>query len=89
MWEFPNGRVSGDPAKELSKVLETGYKLKVRRKEALGLVKHAYTHFKVTVHVFRCELIEMSKEKNLKWVRVGALGNYPMGRVDRQISKKL
>ncbi|HSL44698.1 MAG TPA: A/G-specific adenine glycosylase [Anaerolineales bacterium] len=32
MWEFPNGRVDGDPAKELPNALETGYKLRVRRK---------------------------------------------------------
>jgi len=90
MWEFPNGRVNGDPAKELTKALKAGYRLKVQRKEALGLIiQHAYTHFKVTVHVFRCELIEMSKNKNLKWARVGELDDYPMGKVDRQIAKKL
>jgi A/G-specific adenine glycosylase len=89
MWEFPNGRVSGDPAKELTKVLKTGYRLKVRRKEALGLVQHAYTHFKVTVHVFRCELLEMPRDKKLKWVRVGELGDYPMGKVDRLIASDI
>jgi A/G-specific adenine glycosylase len=30
MWEFPNGRVNGDPAKELPSALRTGYRLKVR-----------------------------------------------------------
>jgi A/G-specific adenine glycosylase len=30
MWEFPNGRVNGDPAKELPNALKAGYKLKVR-----------------------------------------------------------
>jgi A/G-specific adenine glycosylase len=30
MWEFPNGRVNGDPAKELPNALKTGYKLRVR-----------------------------------------------------------
>jgi A/G-specific adenine glycosylase len=89
MWEFPNGRVNGDPVRELTKVLKTGYRLKVKRKEALGSVRHAYTHFKVTVHVFRCELVEMSKDKNFKWVRVNELADYPMGKVDRQIAKKL
>ncbi|MGZ9235338.1 MAG: A/G-specific adenine glycosylase [Anaerolineales bacterium] len=32
MWEFPNGRVNGDPAKELSNALKTGYKLRVKLK---------------------------------------------------------
>jgi len=89
MWEFPNGRVSSDPAKELAKAIQTVYRLKVRRKDALGIVKHAYTHFKVTVHVFNCGLVLMSKNKNLKWVKVMDLEEYPMGKVDRQIAQKL
>ncbi|MGZ9222165.1 MAG: A/G-specific adenine glycosylase, partial [Anaerolineales bacterium] len=32
MWEFPNGRVNGDPVKELSNALKTGYKLRVKLK---------------------------------------------------------
>ncbi|HET9910867.1 MAG TPA: A/G-specific adenine glycosylase [Anaerolineales bacterium] len=30
MWEFPNGRVDGDPARELPKALKTGYNLRLR-----------------------------------------------------------
>lgn len=89
MWEFPNGRVDGDPAQELAKVLKTAYHLKVRRKEALGLVRHAYTHFSVTVHAFACELVSISKGQGLRWVRIGELDCYPMGRIDRQIARKL
>jgi A/G-specific adenine glycosylase len=89
MWEFPNGRVEGDPAKELTKALKMGYRLKVQKKEALGFIQHAYTHFNVTVHVFRCELVEMSKDKNLKWLKMTELEDYPMGKVDRQIARKI
>lgn len=89
MWEFPNGRVEGDPAEALSNALEAGYRLKVRKKEALGVVQHAYTHFKVTVHAFRCELLAMSDAPNLKWVSIGDLAEYPMGKVDRRIAGML
>jgi len=89
MWEFPNGRVNADPAKELTKVLNAAYRLKVRKKEALGIVQHAYTHFKVTVHAFLCEPVSIPKKENLKWVKVIDLDDYPMGKVDRQIAKKL
>jgi A/G-specific adenine glycosylase len=87
MWEFPNGRVNADPAKELTKVVNAAYRLKVRKKEALGIIQHAYTHFKVTVHAFRCETISIPKDKNLKWVKLADLDDYPMGKVDRQIAK--
>lgn len=106
MWEFPNGRVEADPAKELTKVINAAYSLKVKRKEALGIVQHAYTHFKVTEHIFLCELVKRpaglkksvknnSKtsgtlyDKNLKWVRINELDDYPMGKIDRQIAEIL
>jgi A/G-specific adenine glycosylase len=101
MWEFPNGRVvpkgdvDGDPAKELVKLLKTEYNLRLRVKrspgvrkiEPIGIFRHTYTHFKVTVHVFECELLPLSKNENLKWIPIKALGNYPMGKVDRQIAQ--
>ena len=95
MWEFPNGRVNGDPAKGLSNALKTGYKLRLRMKrgvqkrEALGIVQHGYSHFSVTVHVFHCELVSMSKDANLKWVHLKDLDAYPMGKIDRQIAKMI
>ncbi len=89
MWEFPNGRVEGDPARGLKMALKTGYKLKVRRGEPLGVVQHAYTHFRVTVHAFHCESIEPSLNDNMKWVRLSQLEEYPMGKVDRLIARRL
>ncbi|CAG1014380.1 partial Adenine DNA glycosylase, partial [Anaerolineales bacterium] len=68
MWEFPNGRVKENPAKELTKVLYMAIKLRVKREAELGVIQHAYTHFKVTVHAFQCEPVSIPKNKNLKWV---------------------
>jgi A/G-specific adenine glycosylase len=89
MWEFPNGRVNADPAKELTKVLNAALRLRVRKKEEMGVIQHAYTHFKVTVHAFRCEAVSIPKKENLKWVKVADLNDYPMGKVDRQIAQML
>ena len=89
MWEFPNGRVNGDPLRGLPKALRAGYGLKVRAGEAVTVVQHAYSHFRVTTHAYRCELVELSKKGNLKWVRMTELEDYPMGRIDRQIARKL
>ena len=92
MWEFPNGRVGGDPAKEVAKALKTEYNLSLRVKrgqESLGIVQHGYSHFGVTVHVFPCELVSRPKGTNLKWVALKELENYPMGRIDRQIANMI
>jgi len=103
MWEFPNGRVNGDPAKGLAKALKMGYSLKVRvetskpkgkrhpgeiKTKELGIIRHAYTHFKVTVHAFRCALLSNPNDGNLKWVSLKELDDYPMGKIDRQIAQK-
>lgn len=89
MWEFPNGRVDGNPAEGLASALETEYRLMVQKGEALGTIKHAYTHFRVTVHAFRCEFVSVLENKNLKWVGLEELDEYPMGKVDRQIARML
>jgi A/G-specific adenine glycosylase len=88
MWEFPNGKVDGDPKRGLPRAIRAGYRLKVRAGEAVTMVQHAYSHFRVTVHAYRCELVEMSKKENLMWVKVSELDEYPMGRIDRQIARK-
>jgi A/G-specific adenine glycosylase len=89
MWEFPNGRVNADPAKELTKTINAVYNFRVKSGEALGVVQHAYTHFKVTVHFFRCEAVSVPEGKNLKWVKLTNLDDYPMGKVDRQMATGL
>lgn len=97
LWEFPNGRVSADPAKELAKVLEAGYHLRVgvragrrsSKPESLGVLTHAYTHFSVTVHIFLCELISFPADTGLKWVPLKELDAHPMGKIDRQIAGML
>lgn len=89
MWEFPNARVEQDPATELEKALKSANRLQVKRGEALGIVRHAYSHFKVAVHAFWCESVSIPKDKNLKWVKITELDEFPMGKVDRQIAEKL
>jgi A/G-specific adenine glycosylase len=89
MWEFPNRMVEGNPARRLANALKIGYGIKIQKKEALGIVNHAYSHFSVEVHLYFCELITMSKNENLQWIKVSELEKYPMGRIDRQIARQV
>jgi A/G-specific adenine glycosylase len=89
MWEFPNGRVEGDPGRGLRVALRKAYRLRIRKGAALGIVRHVYTHFKVAVHIYHCELIEPAKHADMKWLRLGELEHFPMGKIDRQIARML
>ncbi len=95
LWEFPNGRIEGvEPDRELVAALGGQYRLKVQVEAALGAIRHAYTHFRVTVHAFQaglagCLSSARREELNLKWVPLTDLEMYPMGKVDRQIATLL
>jgi A/G-specific adenine glycosylase len=95
MWEFPNGRVDQNPLAGLAETLQTGYNIRLRasrrsiqRMEQLGVVHHGYSHFSVEVHVYLCELETLPHAaRNLKWVWIKDLEEYPMGKIDRQIAR--
>lgn len=91
MWEFPNGRVETEPLAGLAGALKTGYNLRLRgrQREPLAVVHHGYTHFKVSVYAYLCELDPVAEAENVKWVPVQDLEKYPMGRIDRQIADRL
>jgi A/G-specific adenine glycosylase len=92
MWEFPGGKVeTGESleaclAREIWEELGAG----IRVGDPFGIYHHAYTHFRITLHAFLCQLIDGEprpvEAAGLVWVVPSELGNYPMGKVDRQIA---
>ncbi len=96
LWEFPGGKTL--PGEDLETCVrreireELGVDIQVG--EPLGKYRHAYTHFKVTLHAYRCRLTNQVQPQpiqatTLRWVPVEELPDYPMGKIDRQIAKNL
>ena len=92
MWEFPGGKVERGESLEacLTREIREELGAEVRVGEAFGIYQHAYTHFRITLHAFLCELMDGEPKPvevaGLSWVFPTELGNYPMGKVDRQIA---
>jgi A/G-specific adenine glycosylase len=96
LWEFPGGKLQ--PGEDLAACLqreiceELGAGIDIQGR--LGVYRHAYTHFRVTLHAFHCALAHGGQPQplqvhDLRWVSPGELANYPMGKIDRQISGDL
>lgn len=92
MWEFPGGKV--EPGEELAPALrreiheELGVEICVDQE--LGVFRHAYTHYRVTLHAFYCTLLKGEpralEASELRWIAPAELADFPMGKIDRQIA---
>jgi A/G-specific adenine glycosylase len=95
MWEFPGGKTEKDESLEdcLKREIREELGAEIRVGEPFGMYRHAYTHFRITLHAFLCELTDGEprpiEAAGLAWARPEDLAHYPMGKVDRQIARKL
>jgi len=95
MWEFPGGKIEEDETLEqcLTREIREELDAIIQVGEPFGVYQHAYTHFRITVHAFLCKLKEGEPKPieaaELAWVSPSTLPQYPMGKVDRQIARKL
>ena len=95
LWEFPGGKLELQDAN-----LEDCLKREIREELGLeivveynfGVYRHAYTHFRITLHAFLCTLLPGQSTDNLshvRWVLPAQLDEFAMGKVDRQIARRL
>jgi len=95
LWEFPGGKLQDGedlPACLRREICEElGVDISVG--EAFGIYKHAFTHFRVTLHAFLCCLQDGTPQpleaSEIRWVKPKDLTAYPMGKIDRQIASRL
>jgi A/G-specific adenine glycosylase len=96
LWEFPGGKQNPDENLEvcLKREIreELGAEIEVGAK--LGIYRHAYTHFRITLHAFCCGLQNGAhptplQVQDLRWVEPKDLTSFPMGKTDRLIARDL
>lgn len=95
LWEFPGGKKEDDES------IKTTVKRELR--EELGVdvavydefhqLKHAYSHFKITLHAYWCEITsgtpKPKSSKELKWVTLGEIDRFPFPKANKSLIERL
>jgi A/G-specific adenine glycosylase len=95
LWEFPGGKVEKGETLEacLAREIREELGLAVRVIRPLTSVRHAYTHFKITLHVFECAYtggrIRLNGCDDAVWVNAAGLDRYAFPGADRKVIQQL
>jgi len=91
LWEFPGGK--REPGESLQACLKREIREELRLKIEVGdlvaTVKHAYTHFRITLYAFECRVTSGRPRAvgvaDFQWVLPGELERYAFASTDRKI----
>lgn len=95
LWEFPGGKIEANEKHEEALHREVGEELSIKLKSAdyLTSVDHAYSHFKVTLHVYVCTANRARPKTNvhteLRWVNKKNFGKLAFPKANHKFLKLL
>ncbi|MBZ0301976.1 MAG: A/G-specific adenine glycosylase [Anaerolineae bacterium] len=91
LWEFPGGK--REPGEELPDCLKRELReelaIEVRVGDLFFVVKHGFTHFRITLHAFTCQYLSGPPQaigvRDWAWVTPHQLDTYSFGKADREV----
>lgn len=96
LWEFPGGRVEAQESivDAVSRTLQEKLGLTVSPQTQLTTVQHGFTHYKMTRHVFICDVMPESTltavaYEEMAWVELASIDQYALPVTDQKIAKAL
>lgn len=95
LWEFPGGKCEeGETLAEcLTREMREELGIEIEVNEPLAVVRHAYTHFRITLHALLCRLVAGEPRcldcAAFRWVTPVELDALPLSVADRKVAQAL
>ena len=95
LWELPGGKIEAkeSPEQALQRELKEEVNLDVCVGKKLASVKHAYSHFKINLHAYECEIIRgvpvALSGTEIKWVFFDDLKQYAFPKATIKVFEKM
>jgi len=90
LWEFPGGKLhAGEPpAAACAREIKEEVNLAVKIERPLAQVRHAYSHFRVHLHVFCCRFVSGRVRRRgsaaHRWIRIEDIDRFPFPMANRR-----
>ena len=90
LWEFPGGKIlKGEtPSEACIREIKEEVNLNVAAEERIAQVRHAYTHFKIVLEVFRCDYrsgrVKLKGPVDFRWIRLHEIEKFPFPGANRK-----
>ncbi len=91
LWEFPGGKLEEGETLEdcVAREVQEELAIEIEVGEKIMTLDHAYTHFKVTLNVFRCKHLTGEPQTiecdEVRWVELNELDQFPFPKANGQI----
>ena len=95
LWEFPGGKQKKNESieKTVERELKEELGVDVNVNNKFMQLKHAYSHFKITLHAYWCTIESGTPEPHssngLKWVSLSEINEYPFPKANKVLIEKL
>jgi A/G-specific adenine glycosylase len=82
LWEFPGGKLRKDesPGAACVREIKEEVNLDVTLEQPLTQVRHAYSHFRIHMHVFRCRFtagrVRLNGPVDHRWIRIADIDRF-------------
>jgi len=90
LWEFPGGKVKDGetPFMACTREIKEEVNLVVKPEEKIAHLRHAYTHFRIIMDVFRCDYrsgrVHLRGPVDFRWIRLHEIEKFPFPGANRK-----